>query len=92
MKLKGNPKKARLIGCLLLLAGFLTLLLEGTFFTLPDAGMAAVAVVAFALLIAAALVFFLFWRCPCCGRGLRGIFGVDYCPFCGARLDRQTPP
>ena len=60
MKLKGKPRKARLVGNLLLLASLLLLLLQGTFLNLSDAGMAAVAVLAFALLITA-LVFLLFW-------------------------------
>ncbi len=86
MKLKGKPRKARLVGNLLLLASLLLLLLQGTFLKLSDAGMAAVAVLAFALLIAA-LVFLLFWRCPCCGRGLPGTLGLEYCPRCGGAIE-----
>ena len=87
MKLKGKPRKARLGGNLLLLASLLLLLLQGTFLNLSDAGMAAVAVLAFALLIAAALVFLLFWCCPCCGRGLPGTLGLEYCPRCGGAIE-----
>ena len=85
MKLKGKPRKARLVGNLLLLASLL--LLQGTFLKLSDAGMAAVAVLAFALLIAAALVFLLFWCCPCCVRGLPGTLGLEFCPRCGGAIE-----
>lgn len=86
MKLKGKPRKARIVGGLLLLAALLTLGLIGLL-DLPDAAMAAIAVLSFALLIAGALVFLLFWRCTYCGRALPGTLGLEHCPFCGFKIE-----
>lgn len=85
MKLKGKPRRARMIGGALLLAALLTLGL-GVLLDLPDAAMAAIAVLGFALLIAGALIFLLFWRCTCCGRVLPGTLGLEHCPFCGFQI------
>ncbi len=86
MKLKGKPRTARIVGGALLLAALLTLGLVALL-ELPDIAMAAIAVLGFALLIAGALVFLLFWRCTYCGRALPGTLGLEHCPFCGSKIE-----
>ena len=84
MKLKGKPLKARLVGNILLLAALLAL--GAGLLDLPEPAIIAFAILGFTLLIAAALVFILFWRCTYCGRALPGTLGLEHCPFCGFQI------
>ncbi len=42
--------------------------------------------VAVGILVASALCFWVFWRCPYCGKNL-GTLSARHCPNCGAKLD-----
>lgn len=42
--------------------------------------------IAVGVLLATSLCFWVFWRCPHCGRNL-GTLSARHCPNCGAKLD-----
>ena len=35
------------------------------------------------------IYFLIFWRCPFCRKQLpfQGMFGMEYCPYCGNKID-----
>lgn len=39
------------------------------------------------LWVAMLAILFLYWRCPCCGKGLPKMGKVLECPKCGAKID-----
>ena len=44
--------------------------------------------VAIGILLASGLCFWVFWRCPYCGKNL-GTLDARHCPHCGAKLEAK---